>query len=292
MLKNIKGENALNQKTHHLLITIGFACIMLALTALLFQKTALADEKEGHGKFFLVSVGVGDPDLVTVRALETIRQSDIIICVPRLRLKFQDQMEEKTFWEGAFNEWQTYGKDCALIDDRAQREKCENDRLVRKNLEERIRSAIHDGKTVSVLGSGDLSIYPGPNRWYQEEMSDILHEIIPGVSSFNAANANIGRDLMGSRHTNFAVLTDYGSIDKASVHNPALVIFTMNAAFEDLVNKLKTHYPVETPIAIVFYAGYRGKEYRISGRLDNILKKTEGIDFPFEHLVYVGDFME
>lgn len=58
------------------------------------------------------------------------------------------------------------------------------------------------------------------------------------------------------------------------------------------MNKPKTHYPVETPIAIVFYAGYRGKEYGISGRLDNILKKTEGIDFPFEHLVYVGDFME
>jgi precorrin-4/cobalt-precorrin-4 C11-methyltransferase len=81
-------------------------------------------------------------------------------------------------------------------------------------------------------------------------------------------------------------------MDKFSKHHPTMVIFTMHTKFEDLVEKLKTEYSPETPIAIVFYAGYKDKEHITRGRLDTILQKTQGQDFPFEHLVYVGDFMK
>jgi len=57
------------------------------------------------------------------------------------------------------------------------------------------------------------------------------------------------------------------------------------------VKKLKTHYPPQTPIAIVLYAGYREKEKIIQGTLDTILEKTKGEKLPFEHLIYVGDFI-
>lgn len=49
----------LKSGTRTIAATIGFACIMLTINALLFQKTAIDGEKEGYGKFFLVSVGIG-----------------------------------------------------------------------------------------------------------------------------------------------------------------------------------------------------------------------------------------
>ena len=249
-------------------------------------------EKNSPGRFNLVSVGVGDPDLITLRAINTIKASDIIICRPRTQKAFGKYLAGKTFWEGAFKEWRTHDQDCGAITDPEKRKKCKNDQAVREKLAARIRAAVNSGKTVSVLGSGDLQIYGGPYRWYRDALSDLDIRVIPGVSCLNAANAALGKDLMTGEGVHSAVLTHYRGIDKLAKHRPTLVIFTMHTAFSDIVDKLKTYYPADTPIAIVFYAGYKDKEYQISGRLENILDKTREVDFPFEHLVYVGSFMK
>ena len=258
-----------------------------------FQPTPIhGAEAKNIGQFYLVSLGVGDPDLITVRAIETIEKSDIIICRPETREVFAKYLAGKTFWDGAFREWRTYKTDCGTVQDPAQKEKCHSDKKVRDAVEADIRKAVSEGKTVSVLGSGDLLIYGGPYRWYMEALNDLNIKIIPGVSCLNAANAALGTDICGGKETRAAVLTTFREIDKLAPVHPTLVIFTMFTKFPDLVEKLKTHYPVETPIAIVFYAGYKEKEHIVDGTLENIVEKTRGKDFPFEHLVYVGDFLE
>ena len=60
---------------------------------------------------------------------------------------------------------------------------------------------------------------------------------------------------------------------------------------EKVVKKLKKHYPPQTPMAIVCYAGYKDIEHIIYGTLDTIIEKTKGEKLPFEHLIYVGDFL-
>ena len=115
-------------------------------------------EAKNPGQFYLVSLGVGDPDLITVRAIETIKESDIIICRPETREVFSKYLAGKTFWDGAFREWRTYKTDCATLTDKAKIEKCQNDKKVRDAVEADIREALKHGKTVSVLGSGDLLI--------------------------------------------------------------------------------------------------------------------------------------
>lgn len=267
-------------------------CLSAVIVSCIFQETGSTAEKNSAGGFRLVSIGVGDPDLITVRAIDRIKESDIIICRQSVEKEFKEYLEGKTIWEGAFDEWRTWDQDCGEITDREKREKCINDQEVREKLEEKIRKAVDEGKTVSVLGQGDLMVYGGPYRWYLEAFEDLDPEIVPGVSCLNAANANLGKDIMSGKKTSSAVLTHYRDIDKVAEHQPTLIVFTMHTEFEDLVEKLRRYYPEDTPVSVVFYAGYKKKEYRISGNLDTILKKTEGKDFPFEHLVYVGDFMK
>lgn len=266
-------------------------CLCAVLVSGLFQETGRAAEKNTGG-FQLVSLGVGDPDLITVRAIERIKESDIIICREKMEKAFEKYLAGKTVWEGAFNEWRTWNQDCGEITDPVKRKKCISDQEVREKLEQKIRTAVDEGKTVSVLGQGDLMIYGGPYRWYLEAFEDLDPEIVPGLSCLNAANASLGKDIMSGKKTSSAVLTHYRDIDKVAEHQPTLIVFTMHTKFEDLVEKLRRYYPEDTPVSVVFYAGYREKEYRISGNLDTILKKTEGEEFPFEHLVYVGDFMK
>ena len=240
----------------------------------------------------LVSIGVGDADLITVRAIDTIKASDVIICRRQMAETFADYLKGKQILDDKLSGWRTYRRNCADIKDPKKRAACLENTKTRARLISTIRDAVREGKTVSVLGSGDLLIYGGPYRWYLEEFKDLNPRIIPGVSCFNAANAALGRDIMTGKESHSAVLTTYREIDKLAPSHPTMIIFTMHTEFADLVAKLKNHYAPESPIAIVFHAGYKDKENILKGRLDTILQQTRGRAFPFEHLVYVGDFMK
>ncbi|BBO82316.1 cobalt-precorrin-4 C(11)-methyltransferase [Desulfosarcina ovata subsp. sediminis] len=253
-------------------------------TALAYQQT------ENH--FYLVSLGVGDPDLITLRAINTIRASDVIVCRDRTKDELVEYLKGKTILDPSMAGWRRYRKDCASIKDPKARSECQKRAESRAQLIKQIRDAVEAGQTVSVLGSGDLMIYGGPYRWYLEEFKDLNPKIIPGVSCFNAANAALGKDIMSGKACHSAVLTTFREIDKLAGAHPTMVIFTMHTQFNELVEKLKTHYPVDTPIAIVFHAGYKQKEHIVRGRLNTIIEQTKDKKFPFEHLVYVGDFMK
>ena len=269
--------------------------LFIMVVTILFVAAAMgtghAADVKTQGRLFLVSTGVGDPDLITLRAIDTIKGSDIIICRKESTAEFAPYLKDKKILDYGLRAWRTYRKDCASEKNQKQRAKCEKDTKERDRLIADMRAALAEGKTLSVLGSGDMMIYGGPYHWFQAEFADVDPKIIPGVSCFNAANAALGKELMRGKEIHSTVLTTYRDMEKLSSHHPTMVIFTMHTEFKDLVNKLNSLYPPQTPIAIVFHAGYKEKEHIVYGQLDNILNKTRGKKFPFEHLVYVGDFL-
>jgi precorrin-4/cobalt-precorrin-4 C11-methyltransferase len=278
--------NIIYSKTKWILITLAIA----AIATLGAVHHAFAKQPT-ETRLYLVSIGPGDVDLITLRAIDTINKSQVIVCRKQTEKKLAQYLKGKKILDASLSGWRTYRKDRAVIKDKKAREKRRNNNETRAKLIAQIRHALDAGKTVSVLGSGDLCIYGGPYHWYLEEFKDMHPKIIPGVSCFNAANAALGMEIMSGKESHSAVLTTARDLEKFSGHHPTMVIFTMHTKFEDLVKKLKTQYPPETPIAIVFYAGYKDKEHITRGRLGTILQKTQGQKFPFEHLVYVGDFM-
>jgi precorrin-4 methylase len=237
-----------------------------------------------------VSVGVGDADLITVRAINTIKKSDVIVCREKAREELAEYLKGKEFLDSSMI-WRHSKKDRSKLTDEEKKARSEQRRKNREKLASKIRSRIARGKTVSVLDSGDPMIY-GPKAWYLEELADLNPIVIPGVSCFNAANAALGKSITSGKETHSVVLTSRRDMKKMSGHHPTMVIFTMGTKFEELVNKLKSLYPSETPIAVVVYAGYKEKERVVRGRLSTILQQTEGEKFPFEHLIYVGDFLD
>ncbi len=48
-----------------------------------------------QGKFYIVSVGPGDPDLITLRTIDTIKRSPLIICNEGISLTFAEYLAGK-----------------------------------------------------------------------------------------------------------------------------------------------------------------------------------------------------
>ncbi len=257
---------------------------------------ASAAAEPASSRLYLVGVGPGDPDLITLRGLEVIKQAHVVFCTVGVREKFASQLQGKEVIEGYWRLFPYYGKDPATLpaDERPEAEALAQRR---KEFTTRLRQAVASGKTVAILDHGDPLIY-GPWEWCLEEFEDLHPVVVPGLSSFNAANAALRKGVTSAERTKAVILTSTDwpgktdTIDKLAAHRSTMVLFTMRAELPELVQKLLAGYPPETPVAIVKYAGYAQKEEVIRGKLGTIVQQVSAQRLPFEYLLYVGDFLE
>jgi len=247
-------------------------------------------------QLYLVGVGPGDADLVTLRAIQVMKKADLVFCSARVGEKFAAYLQGKELVDGYWRLFPYYGRDPAELQGEERRQ-AEQLAAKRKEFIAKVRGAVAQRKTVAILDSGDPLIY-GPWEWCLEEFEDLHPAVVPGVSSFNAGNAALRKGVTTSDRTKSVILTatDWpgktDTIDKLSTFGSTMVLFTMRAEFKDFLQKLSVHYPPHTPIAIVKYAGYRDKEEVIRGTLATILADVGNDRLPFEYLIYVGDFLQ
>jgi precorrin-4 methylase len=276
-----------------------FSVILLGLTFaapnwIVRGGRALGDTKE-PAKFYLVGVGPGDPDLITLRAIKVIERADVLFCQESSREKLAPYLKGKQVHSGFWRLFPYYGRDPAELKGEDRRQ-CEEIARKRDEFVAMIRKAVEQGKTVAILDSGDPLIY-GPYAWCLEEFEDLDPVVVPGLSCFNAANAALGKGITTSRNTKSVILTaaDWpgmtDTITRLSVHRGTMVVFTMRTEFTEFIEKLSVNYPPETPVAIVKYAGYADKEQVIEATLETILQRIGEEELPFEYLIYVGEFL-
>ena len=245
-------------------------------------------------KLFLVGMGPGDPDLITVRALDVIKGADVIVCFEKSRDKYASVIGSKTTIAAPHGFWHNYGKKISDIKDckAAEQEKAiapKRDAFIKE-----VRSLVAEGKVVAVLDSGDPMVY-GPWAWILEELEDLNPSVVPGLSCFNAANAAMKKSPTISASTKSVILSanDWkgkkDTIDKLAKVGASMALFTMRAEFDYFIEKLKAGYPLDTPVAIVMHAGYKDKEKVVTGTLGDISGKIK--DRPFEYMIYIGDFI-
>lgn len=244
---------------------------------------------------YLVGVGPGDPDLMTLRAIEAIKKADLIFCTDGLEAKLADYLVGKQVIKGYWRLFEYYGQDISQLEGE-QRVRAEQLAKKRKEFIDMVRTNIADKKIIAILDSGDPLVY-GPWAWCLEEFEDLKPVVIPGVSCFNAGNAALRRGVTNASKTKSVILTanDWpgktDTVERLSVHQATMVIFTMRAEFDYFIKQLRTHYPPETPVAVVKYAGYADKEEVVQATLGSIYERLDPQTLPFEYLIYVGDFL-
>jgi precorrin-4 methylase len=268
----------------------------MSTALLLFISGNIVAADPAPTQLYLVGTGVGDPDLITVRAINVIKKADVVFGSDHMKEKYAEYLQGKDVIGGYWRLFPFYGKDLATLPDE-QRKEAEALAQKRNEFVGKVRKAVAEGKTIAILDNGDPMIY-GPWEWCLEEFEDLHPVVVPGVSSFNAGNAALRKGVTSSDRTKAVILssTDWpgktDTIEQLSVHHSSMVLFTMRAEFPEFIKKLSINYPPETPVAVVEHAGYAEKEKVIHGTLSDIVEKVGQDRMPFEYLIYVGDFLD
>jgi len=278
----------------------GAACIPAAA---LSASTAV---EAPSGALYLVSIGIGDPDNITVRAQKTLSQADVVFGMKHLRERYAELLQGKEFHEaghGLFREMRApVNRDTQASEGKTRRaEQLEERAALEETARRVIREAVAAGKTVAILEYGDPLIY-GPQAGYLREFADLDPVVIPGVSSFNAANAALRREITAGTHSHSVILTRAPDASRDAEHldtlktlaqsRSTMVFFTMRSQLPAFVAAMQEVYPGDTPVAIVSHAGSWDEQDVIEATLDSLLERVGDRELPFEHLIYVGDFLK
>ncbi|MBN1227184.1 MAG: tetrapyrrole methylase [Deltaproteobacteria bacterium] len=245
------------------------------------------------GKFYLVGMGPGDSDLATLRALKVIEEADLIFAGKRISDNFKSYLTGKKVLDGYHRLFPFYGRECKDItqeEKAGERMSCEEYHKKQAEFAAIVRAAVAEGKKVAMLDSGDPLVY-GPCSWSLTELQDLDTEVVPGLSCFNAANAALRAGVTEGSNSHSVIFASGWTVEEMAVHQGTMVLFTMRTDFKKFIDSLSKHYSSNTPVAIVFSAGYAEKEKVMHGTLGSILHQKGIEKMPFEYLLYVGDFL-
>lgn len=227
-------------------------------------------------KVYFIGAGPGDPELLTLKAKRILEGSDIVIyagsLINRDILKFTR-------------------KDAALHDSSTM----ELGEILKIYWE-----AKKAGRTVARIHSGDLSIYSALQEqldWCEKEGVD--SEIIPGISSFQAAAATLKRELTLPGVSQTLILTRISGRTEVPVREnledlaktkATMAIFLSIHEIERVVDQLTKGYGEDTPVAVVEKASWP-EERKIIGTLGSIAEKVKEAGIKRQALIIVGDVL-
>ena len=228
-------------------------------------------------KIYIVGAGPGDPDLITVKGAEAIKNSDVIIYAGSL------------VNPAVLN----IAKEDAKIYDSAE---MDLDEII-----DVIKKAHSENKITARVHTGDPSIYGAiAEQINQLKALDIGYTIIPGVSSLFGTAAALESQLTLPEVSQTIIITrpegrtpkpSEEALCKLAKHNATMCIFLGIHMIEEVVEELLKEYDVHTPVAVVKKATWPDQEI-VRGDLSNIAKKVHDAGFTKTAMIVVGDVLD
>jgi precorrin-4/cobalt-precorrin-4 C11-methyltransferase len=225
-------------------------------------------------KVYFVGAGPGDPELLTLKGRKLMKQADVII--------YTGSLINPSILNYAKSTAQSYDSATMHLDQIIG--------LIARNVKQ--------GKRVVRLCSGDPSLYGAT-----QEQIDILKsqridcEVIPGVSSFLAAAANLRRELTLPSISQTVIITRPAgrtpalrseSIKTLAKHGTTMVIFLGVQQIRKLCKELaEGGYPKKTPIAVLYKVSWPD-ETIIRGTINDIAGKVERSKISKTAIVIIG----
>jgi precorrin-4/cobalt-precorrin-4 C11-methyltransferase len=224
-------------------------------------------------KVIFVGAGPGDPELLTVKAARLLRSCRCCIYAGSL----------------------VSPRVLALLP--AKAEKHDSAALALPQIVELCRQAKKRNMNVIRLHSGDPSIYGA----IREQMNDldklgIGYEVVPGVSSFQAAAAALKTELTAPEVSQTIILTRTSGrtplpgeqeLDRLARTHATLCLFLSVAKMADIARTLAKHYGRDCPIAVVYRASWPDQKI-IRGTLADIAAKMAKQNIRKTAMIIVG----
>ena len=156
------------------------------------------------------------------------------------------------------------------------------------------------GKKIARVHTGDTSIFGAIREQLDAlDKQHIEYEIIPGVSSFLAAAAALKKEYTLPGVTQTVILTrmegrtevpSEEKIEALAQHKATMIIFLSIGMLDELVDRLKSGYKENTPVAVVYKASWPEQKI-VQGTLQDIAEKVKKEGIRKTALVVIGDFL-
>lgn len=249
---------------------------------------------ENPGKLYVVGMGPAGPDLTAPRALSIVENADYLLCSPRMPERFARFGTYIDPSKIAFNPWEGVFDDDS--DERDPQARAAARERQRNRVQEFALEKIHAGKTVAIMDGGDPCVYGPTLNHLLTGMDERYYEVVPGMGAFNAAAAALKRS-MTCEGTRFVMLTSPQALlgegeeilEDISKYQTTIVLYMALRNIKELAETLRSYYPPDLPIAVVYYAGYADQESVLRSTLATIDDDVSRMEEEWLGLVVIGE---
>ncbi|WP_394825087.1 precorrin-4 C(11)-methyltransferase [Pendulispora albinea] len=224
-------------------------------------------------RVYIIGAGPGDPKLITLRGAELIARCPVVLytgsLVPREVVAMADPS-------------------ATVLDSSG---------MTLDQILEVIVSARDAGHDVARVHTGDPALFGSTAEQMRrmEELS-IPYEIVPGVSSFSAAAAALGRELTLPELSQTVILTraegrtpmpEREKLADLATHRATLCLFLSITLMRDVVEALIPSYGPDCPVAVVHKASCPDQKI-VRGTLADIREKVREAGIKTQSMILVG----
>lgn len=244
-------------------------------------------------KLTYIGLGCGDTNLITMEAVSAIARADLLVCSEDMKKRFAKYIGDKPLLFDTYDYVPpAVKKKNPDLSDKELARKIEDGRV---EMAERIKTELKKGHNVAILEYGDPTIWSG-SEYIMEHFPDDMIEIVPGLSSFNVANALIkghtGCNGSIILTTSKGILANSALFKAAAEKGETLCVFMAMHDLPELAMFFKKSYKPDVPVHIAYRAGYSSSEKvietNIKGFEDVINLEPEKNLF----LLYIGPCLE
>lgn len=224
-------------------------------------------------RVYIIGAGPGDPKLITVRGAELVARCPVVLYTGSLVPREVVAMARE---------------DAKVLDSSGMT----LDEILAVIVE--ARDAGHD---VARVHTGDPVLF-GSTAEQMRRMEElgIDYEIVPGVSSFTAAAAALGRELTLPELSQTVILTraegrtpvpEREKLASLAQHGATLCLFLSITLMRDVVEALIPAYGADCPVAVVHKASCPDQKI-VSGTLGDIREKVRAAGLKSQSMILVG----
>ncbi len=224
-------------------------------------------------KVYIIGAGPGDPELITVKGAKLIERCPIVLytgsLVPREVIAYAS-------------------KDARIMDSSSM----DLNQIV--NI---LKEAHENNQDLARVHTGDPSIFGSTAEQIRKmEELDIPYEIVPGVSSFVAAAAVLGKELTLPELSQTVIITraegrtpmpELEKLSALAQHHATLVLFLSVTHMRKIAEDLIPHYGKDCPVAVVQKATWPDQKI-VQGTVEDITEKVRKAKITATALILIG----
>lgn len=241
-----------------------------------------------ENKVYFLGAGPGNPDLITIKSMEILRQADVVIYDYLVDKRILDNVKEDT--------------ELICCDEIIVNMETKDVSLRDKVISQLVIKKFEEGKKVARLKNGDPSIFAR----FSQELEPLVDrnidfEIVPGVTSATTASCLSGIPLTDRRLASSCVFVTghedpskiESSLDWSSLaKDGTLVLFMAVKNLPNIIEKLvSAGKPLNTPIAIIQNASLLNQKILIS-TFEDIINKSNMDNITPPAIIIIGDVVK